>query len=89
MGLAFESARGGAVLFGGDSTGGLLGDTWEYGGTDPGTYTTLGVGCAGWAGVPYPTALGRTPMLGEFFALHVGNLPPDHAALMMARPGPW
>lgn len=82
--MAFDALRGRAVLFGGALGWGNneAGDTWEYGGATPATYTAFGGGCAGWAGAPWLTAGASRPVLGQTLQVAMYNLPPDHATLI-------
>lgn len=83
QGLAYDLARDRLVMFGGAGLGGPRNDTWELiAGTGPAaTYTTFGAGCAGWAGMPWLTANGMRPLLGQPFPVFLYNLPPDHSTL--------
>lgn len=82
--MVFDALRGRTVLFGGALGWGNneAGDTWEYGVGSPATYTTFGVGCAGWAGMPWLTAGNSRPVLGQTLQVSLYNLPPDHATLV-------
>jgi len=82
--MAFDALRGRTVLFGGALGWGNneAGDTWEYGSGTPATYTTFGIGCAGWAGAPWLTAGNTRPVLGQTLQVALHNLPPDHATLL-------
>lgn len=75
--MAFDTARGCCVLFGGSNGGpNELADTWEFTLGAGASYSTFGVGCAGSRGVPVISAQGSSlPRIGQSFELHVGNLP--------------
>jgi hypothetical protein len=75
-GLAFDPRRNRCVHFGGSAYAGPLGDTWEYGPTDPAGFSTFGQGCRGNAGVPsLAAAPGQWPWLGSPFTLQAARLP--------------
>jgi hypothetical protein len=79
--MAFDSARGVTVLFGGflpgtPGTGFPLGDTWEFALGDGPAFSTYGIGCAGSSGRPTVAAQGgAVPRIGQPFALQISNLP--------------
>jgi hypothetical protein len=86
-GLAFDSARGKLVLFGGlnadwatyvqnPSGTPFLRDTWEYTPGAAGSFTNFGAGCAGSRGTPAVRAhLGTVPIAGQTFRTQLDNLP--------------
>jgi len=83
-GLAYDSARGRTVLYGGAGLNAGHGSTWEYGPVDPASYGPFGSGCAGSAGTPaLAAAAGQLPWIGEGFTLELTNLPPSTAALVL------
>jgi hypothetical protein len=77
--LAYDAARGRAVLFGGGNV--PLSDTWEYGPTHAASYQPFGNGCAGSAGVPRLEAT-RLPWLGDSVRIQLTQLPANTAALL-------
>ena len=72
-GMAFDTARGKSVMFGGESGSGNLGDTWEYEG-GLATATTYGSGCGNPALVLAPVATAR-PVIGTTARATVSNIP--------------
>jgi len=78
--LAYDSARGRTVLFGG-SGGSQSSDTWEYAPVDPASHAAFGNGCPGSAGVPALAAdTGRLPWIGETFTIRLTNIPSSATA---------
>ncbi|MBK8974736.1 MAG: hypothetical protein IPM29_02310 [Planctomycetes bacterium] len=77
--LAFDSARGTTVLFGGFSS-----DTWEYAPVSPASYVTFGNGCRGSSGTPALAAVpGRLPWIADNFAIQLTNIPSNAAAFAL------
>ncbi len=85
-GMAFDTARGKLVLFGGQNTTWAqyvrdwssapgLRDTWEYTPGVIGSFTPFGVGCAGSRGVPALRLQGSPPTAGQPLRVQVDNLP--------------
>ena len=74
--MAFDSARGKFVLFGGLTSGYPLGDTWEFDlGPSP-SFTPYGTGCTGSRGVPNLVAqTNSVPRTGTTFSARTSNLP--------------
>jgi hypothetical protein len=76
--MAFDSARGVTVLFGGTGYIGnsYFSDTWELTLGAPASYTSFGGGCPGSRGVPQLTAQGTSlPRIGTTFTAQATNLP--------------
>lgn len=85
--LAFDTARGKLVLYGGlnadwatyvqnHSGTAFLRDTWEYTPGTVGSFTSFGAGCAGSRGTPAVRAhLGARPTAGQTFRTQIDNLP--------------
>ena len=72
--MAYDSARGRVVLF-----GGFLGpgnDTWEYYTRSPASYVPFGQACSGTAGLPI-LASQSVPWIGETFTAELSSLPPS------------
>ncbi len=65
--VAFDSARGRTVLFGGsDALGGFLGDTWEWSGSAWTRVATTGPSSRNAAATAYDGARGRVVLFGGF-----------------------
>ncbi|MBL8752704.1 MAG: hypothetical protein JNK15_05335, partial [Planctomycetes bacterium] len=77
--LAYDSARGVHVYFGGlaaPSSTYYFGDTWEFDLGPLASFTSYGTGCVGSRGVPNLAAQGASlPRIGTTFTAHVTNLP--------------
>lgn len=76
--MAYDSARGVTVLFGGSPDGYQyhFADTWELTLGAPASYTPFGGGCPGSRGVPQLAAQGgSTPRIGTTFTAQATNLP--------------
>ncbi len=86
--LAYDSARGVMVVFGGIShpsrgNGEPLSDTWEYGPVNPARYSAFGHGCQGTAGVPaLAAATGQLPWIGGTFSLRLTGIPNNAPAVV-------
>jgi hypothetical protein len=73
--MTFDPFRNRTVLY--------SGDTWEYGPTNPATFTPFGSGCAGSAGTPSLAADDVSlPWLADTFTLRITNLPPNAPGTM-------
>ncbi len=78
--MAYDSARGRVVLFGGSDYGAAgisnpRADTWEYAPVNPATYTPFGTGCPGSAGTPaLASDQGSLPWVGDTFTARLTNL---------------
>jgi len=83
-GMAYDSARGRTVMFGGifHQSPTKFADTWEYIGPSLSTFTSFGKGCAA---TTTPTALSATtlPRIGTTFTLSVSNLQPFYPGLLL------
>lgn len=75
--MAYDSARGATVLFGGTGySTPPFSDTWELTLGAPASYTSFGGGCPGSRGVPQLTAQGTSlPRIGTTFTAQATNLP--------------
>lgn len=76
--MAFDSARGVMVMFGGtiSTYGAQYSDTWEFELGPVAEFSTYGQGCAGSRGVPSVSApLGSLPRIGTTFTVQVSNVP--------------
>ena len=74
--MAFDSARGRTLLFGGGDMQVTYGDTWEWSFADSASWTRYGPGCAGTSGTPgLDGAPGTLPVLGSVFPLQLSALP--------------
>jgi IgGFc binding protein/HYR domain len=62
--MAYDSARGRVVLFGGNSPAGLLGDTWEWDGASWTLMTTSGPPARAFTAMAYDSRIGRTVLYG-------------------------
>jgi hypothetical protein len=81
--LAYDTARGRTVLFGGHEWGSSSG-TWEYGLTHAASLAPFGNGCAGSAGTPTLASLaGQAPWLGENLPVVLSRLPASAPALLL------
>lgn len=78
MDLVWDEYRQRVVMFGGDT-----GDpaTWEYTMSNPAAQNVIGTGCAGTAGTPSLSAVGR-PWAGETFTWVASGLPPAGPSTM-------
>lgn len=73
--MAFDSARGVCVLFGGYNTF-PMGDTWEFDLGPLASFTSYGTGCVGSHGIPNIAAQGASaPRIGSTFQAVISNLP--------------
>jgi hypothetical protein len=63
-GMAYDSARGRTVLFGGGATLGLSGDTWEWNGASWTQVAITGPTARTWVPMAYDNERGRTVLLG-------------------------
>lgn len=76
--MAFDSARGVMVMFGGiiSTYSVQYSDTWEFDLGPVAQFATYGQGCAGSRGIPEVSApLGSLPRIGTTFNVQVSNLP--------------
>lgn len=70
LAMAYDSARQRVVMFGGALNGSKLKDNWVYVTNNPATYTSLGTGRVGSAGVPRRGADGTSlPWVGSRLVL--------------------
>jgi len=84
MAVAYDIGRNVITLFGGLATGaGFVGDTWELGADPMASYTSLGKGCQGSAGVPSLTAMSSGPIIGKRFDVRVTNIPAKTSTILL------
>jgi hypothetical protein len=62
--MAYDSVRGRVVMFGGTTTGGPLGDTWEWDGNSWSLMATTGPSPRAYSSMSFDTRLNRTLLLG-------------------------
>ena len=62
--MAYDSARGRVVLFGGNGSNGAMGDTWEWDGTGWAQMPAEGPAARAFAAMAYDSRIGRVVMYG-------------------------
>ncbi len=76
LAMVYEPTRKVMTVFGGFArTAGVLGDTWELVNDPTATYTSLGKGCQGSAGVPALAATSSGPIIAKPFVVNITNVP--------------